>query len=295
MDSENYRILNQDMLKLEKFDGSSYTRWADKVKFMLMVVKLYYVLDPSLPPIPEDPVPEPRKQPELQRIADLEKLRMIRKEEETLACGHIKNALSNRLYDLYSPMTCPRELWKALEFKYKSQEDGTNKYNVSQYLRFQMVDETPILEQVHELNKLKMLSIAIPEIFKAHNRERRDKPVMNANNVQKYKRVGRCHVCGETRHYARECKDRKSTTSTANSVEGIQHLVANLHMEEIDMISEASTRIVAARGGWYLDYGSTIHVCDSRSKFVEHGPVRNGKQVIVANNGRTDIVGMGTV
>ncbi|XP_024962386.1 uncharacterized protein LOC112502647 [Cynara cardunculus var. scolymus] len=145
------------------------TRWADKVKFMLMVVKLYYVLDPSLPLIPEDPVPELGKQPDLDKIADLEKLRLICKKEETLVCGHIKNALSDCLYDLYFPITCPRELWKALKFNYKSQEDGTNKYLVSQYLRFQMVDEKQILEQVHELqvfvNKLKMLSIAIPEIF----------------------------------------------------------------------------------------------------------------------------------
>ncbi|XP_024974719.1 uncharacterized protein LOC112512810 [Cynara cardunculus var. scolymus] len=228
MDTGNYRILNQDMMKLDKFDGSSYTRWADKVKFMLMVLKLYYALDPSFPPIPEDPVPEPGQQPDLQRIADLQKLRMIRKEEETLVCGHIKNALSDRLYDLYSPIMCPRELWKSLEFKYKSQEDGTNKYLVSQYLRFQMVDDKPILEQVHELqvlvNKLKMLSIAIPEIFQvgavidkltpswkdfskrmmhktedyslndllkhlcieevARNRERRGKSMMNANSVQ---------------------------------------------------------------------------------------------------------------
>ena len=40
---------------------------------------------------------------------------------------------------------------------------------VSQYLRFQMVDEKTILEQIHELqvisNKLKGLSIDIPEIF----------------------------------------------------------------------------------------------------------------------------------
>ncbi|XP_024969736.1 uncharacterized protein LOC112509098 [Cynara cardunculus var. scolymus] len=169
MDTGNYRIINQDMMKLEKFDRSSYTRWTDKVKFMLMVVKLYYVMDPSLPPIPEKLVPKPRKEPDRQRVADLEKLKMIRNEEKTLACRHIKNVLSNRLYDLYSLITCPRELWKTLEFKYKSQEDDTNKYLVSQYLRFQMIDEKAILEQVHELqvlmNKLKMFSIVIPEIF----------------------------------------------------------------------------------------------------------------------------------
>ena len=77
--------------------------------------------------------------------------------------------MSDRLYDLYAPITCPRELWKALEHKYKAQEEGTNKYLVSKYLRFQMVDDKPIIEQVHEVqvlvNKMTALSISIPEIF----------------------------------------------------------------------------------------------------------------------------------
>ncbi|KAJ9558423.1 hypothetical protein OSB04_013037 [Centaurea solstitialis] len=72
-----------------KFDGSNYTRWADKVKFMLMVLNLAYVMDVNLK-------------------------RLLRKEAENLACGHIKSALSDRLYDLYAPITYPRELWKAL-------------------------------------------------------------------------------------------------------------------------------------------------------------------------------------
>ena len=162
----NFRVMNQEIAKLDRFDGCHYTRWADKVKFMLMVIKLYHVLDPNLPAIPIDPIPEPGQQPDLNRIAELQKLRLIRKEEESLACGHIKNALSDRLYDLYSSISDPKELWNALEYKYKAQEEGTNKYLVSQYLRLQMNDEKTILEQIHDLqvisNKLKALSVVIP-------------------------------------------------------------------------------------------------------------------------------------
>ena len=53
--------------------------------------------------------------------------------------------------------------------KYKAHEEGTNKYLISKYLDFQMVDDRSILEQVHELqvlvNKLTALSIPLPEIF----------------------------------------------------------------------------------------------------------------------------------
>ncbi|TLX67365.1 hypothetical protein E9993_23295, partial [Labilibacter sediminis] len=86
-----------------------------------------------------------------------------------MCLGHIKNTLSDRLYDLYARVVDPRELWNALELKYKAHEEGTNKYLVSKYLEFQMVDEKPILEQVHELqvlvNKLTALSIVLPKLF----------------------------------------------------------------------------------------------------------------------------------
>lgn len=167
--ASNLRILNQDFVKLNKFDGCNYTRWADKMKFALIVLKISYVLDPKLAPIPENHPPGTDNKVNEAEIVELEKQRMLRKEDEALCCGHIKNALSDRLYDVYGPMTDPRELWNALEYKYNAQEEGTNKYLISKYFDYHMVDEKNILEQVHELqvlvNKLKTLSIAIPEIF----------------------------------------------------------------------------------------------------------------------------------
>ncbi|KAK9053659.1 hypothetical protein SSX86_024733 [Deinandra increscens subsp. villosa] len=173
MDSElptaNLRLMNQEFVKLDRFDGQNYTRWADKVKFMLIVLKLYYVLDPELAPIPEKPVPKDGKEVDQKTITDLEAQRLNRKEAEDLCLGHIKNSLSDRLYDLYAQVKSPKELWKALELKYKAHEDGTNKYLIAKYLDFQMVDEKSILEQVHELQvlvkKLTSLSIPLPEIF----------------------------------------------------------------------------------------------------------------------------------
>ncbi|KAI3767273.1 hypothetical protein L2E82_17365 [Cichorium intybus] len=167
--SMNLNMMNQEFVKLDRFDGQNYSRWADKVKFLLAVLKLGYLLDPELPPIPANPVPEAGKQPDLKAISDLEKQRALRRESEQLCLGHIKNSLSDRLYDLYAPITDPRELWKALELKYKAHEEGTNKYLVSKYLEYQMVDDRSIMEQVHELqvlvNKLTTLSIALPELF----------------------------------------------------------------------------------------------------------------------------------
>ncbi|KAK9049048.1 hypothetical protein SSX86_031984, partial [Deinandra increscens subsp. villosa] len=385
MDSElptaNLRFMNQEFVKLDRFDGQNYTRWADKVKFMLIVLKLYYVLDPELAPIPENPVPKDGKEVDQKTITDLEAQRLNRKEAEDLCLGHIKNSLSDRLYDLYAQVKSPKELWKALELKYKAHEDGTNKYLIAKYLDFQMVDEKSILEQVHELqvlvNKLTSLSIPLPEIFQVgviiaklppswkdfskrmmhksedysldellkhlrieeetRNREKRGKVGTSVHhlaagssggsggsggsgqkgksaqkwkkplgpkkqvfkkpqqsNNQAKKRSGKCHVCGETGHYARECDQRKSAPASANAVAEITHLVANVDLGNIHMVAQRSTRILACRG-WFLDSGATVHVNGNRGAFITYEPVPEGTEVICADGHGVEVRGKGTV
>uniref|UniRef100_A0A2N9HKS3 Uncharacterized protein n=1 Tax=Fagus sylvatica TaxID=28930 RepID=A0A2N9HKS3_FAGSY len=91
-------------------------------------------------------------------------------EEDELVCrGHILNTLSDRLYDLFTTMTSPKEIWKALETKYKTEKQGTDKFIIQKYFDFKMMDNVSVLDQVHELqimdHKLNDLSIKIPELF----------------------------------------------------------------------------------------------------------------------------------
>ncbi|GKE91463.1 hypothetical protein Tco_1572558, partial [Tanacetum coccineum] len=54
--SSKLRIMNQEFVKLDKFDRCNYTSWADKMKFLLIVLKIFYVLDPLLASILANPV-----------------------------------------------------------------------------------------------------------------------------------------------------------------------------------------------------------------------------------------------
>ncbi|RVX02552.1 Retrovirus-related Pol polyprotein from transposon TNT 1-94 [Vitis vinifera] len=93
----------------------------------------------------------------------------LRVYNELICRGHILNALSDRLYDLYTNTYSTREIWEALENKYKAEEEGTKKFLISQYIDFKFFDEKPLLPQIHELqlivNKLKVLKIELPEAF----------------------------------------------------------------------------------------------------------------------------------
>src|SRR3954466_7658332 len=154
------KVMNQDLVKLDRFDGTNYTRWQDKMTFLLTALKIQYVLDPDLPPIPE---------PTDDDSDEVKKERKKRKEDELLCRGHILNTLSDRLYDLYTDNPSAVEIWKALEFKFKAEEEGTKKFLISKYFHFKFVDAKPILPQVHELqvpvNKIKAVKIDIPETF----------------------------------------------------------------------------------------------------------------------------------
>ncbi|RVW44269.1 Retrovirus-related Pol polyprotein from transposon TNT 1-94 [Vitis vinifera] len=160
MEGETIKIMNQDLVRLDRFDGSNFTRWQDKVRFLLTALKIFYILDPTLAPLPE-----PKENDTPQVVAARKK----REKDELICRGHILNALSDRLYDLYTNTNSAREIWEALENKYKAEEEGTKRFLISQYIDFKFVDEKPLLPQIHKLqvivNKLKVLKIELPEAF----------------------------------------------------------------------------------------------------------------------------------
>lgn len=41
------KILGKDTIKLDRMDGMSFTRWHEKLKFMLTTLNVYYVLGPN--------------------------------------------------------------------------------------------------------------------------------------------------------------------------------------------------------------------------------------------------------
>ncbi|XP_038687556.1 uncharacterized protein LOC119986939 [Tripterygium wilfordii] len=145
-------------VKLDRFDGTNFTRWQDKMIFLLTALKISYILDPEL-----QPFPEPSENDTDQIKADRKK----REEDELMCRGHILNTLSDRLYDLYTPLKSPKEIWHALESKYKTEKIGTDKFLIMKYFDFKMIDTLSVLDQVHDLqilvSKLRDLSVKIPE------------------------------------------------------------------------------------------------------------------------------------
>jgi hypothetical protein len=119
-DVTDFKVMNQDFVKLDRFNGTNFTRWQDKMKFLLTAPRIFYVLDPSLNSLPD---------PTLEDTDVVKAERKKRKEDELVYRGHILNTLSDRLYDLFTAIESLQEIWNALEAKYKTkQKKGTDKF-----------------------------------------------------------------------------------------------------------------------------------------------------------------------
>ncbi|GKA27964.1 glucose-6-phosphate isomerase 1, chloroplastic [Tanacetum coccineum] len=147
--SAGLRMFGSDTIKLDRMDGMNFTRWKEKMKFLLTAFKVYYVLEG--PPVGVMTEEEQRK----------------REQDETLCRGYILSTLTDRLYDLYTPMTSAREIWNSLEEKYTAEKEGADKFITFKFFEFAMEDNVSILDQVHEflilVSKFKNLNIEIPE------------------------------------------------------------------------------------------------------------------------------------
>nr|GEW35381.1 transposase, mutator type [Tanacetum cinerariifolium] len=88
----------------------------------------------------------------------------------------------------------------------------------------------------------------------------------------------KCNVCGEIGHCAQECKDKKSDCAKV----------------VLKAIIGFGTRSKQKAQGWYLNCGSSEHVCYSRDMFVDYNPMRD-HEVILDNDDHLDVAGIGTV
>ena len=76
------------------------------MKFLLTMLKIFYILDPTLALLSE---------PKENDMPNVAVARKKREEDELICMGHILNALSDKLYDLYTSTNSVRDIWEALE------------------------------------------------------------------------------------------------------------------------------------------------------------------------------------
>ena len=115
--------------KPEKFNGTEFKRWQQKILFYLTTFNLARFLQEDDPALKED-------ETDRQVVA---------------CCNYILNGLDNTLYNVYCAFNTERELWESLDKKYKTEDAGLKKFVVGKFLDYKMLDSKTVISQVQDL------------------------------------------------------------------------------------------------------------------------------------------------
>ncbi|XP_070003179.1 uncharacterized protein [Nicotiana sylvestris] len=108
---------------------------------------LLFVYFESSEVIKEDVPVLPESTPENERFMVTEAW----KHSDFLYKNYILSGLEDDLYNVYSNVKTSKELWGALENKYKIEDVGLKKFVAAKFLDYKMVDNKPVINQVQEL------------------------------------------------------------------------------------------------------------------------------------------------
>nr|GEV93881.1 T-complex protein 1 subunit zeta 1-like [Tanacetum cinerariifolium] len=84
--------MSTDIVKFDRFDGGSFKRWQKKIQFLLGTLNVAYVLTK----------PYPKESKDETLVASSERLKF--KNDNFICRGHILNAMSDLLFDLYEAL-----------------------------------------------------------------------------------------------------------------------------------------------------------------------------------------------
>ena len=101
--------------KPEKFNGTEFKRWQQKMFFYLTTLNLAKFLYEDAPTLNEN-------ESDKQVVVAIDAW----KHADFLCKNYILNGLDNTLYNVYSQIKTARELWDSLDKKYKTEDIGVS-------------------------------------------------------------------------------------------------------------------------------------------------------------------------
>ncbi|KAK3036301.1 hypothetical protein RJ639_031273 [Escallonia herrerae] len=137
--------IGSDFHRLERFDGGDFVRWQKKMHFLLVTVKVYYVIVN----------PRPLKPGENEEKSVAKSRERLRWDQDDEICrGHILNGMSNTLFDAYHTVKTAKELWNQLERRYITEDATSKRFIVSKFFYYKMVDGRSVMEQFNEIKSI---------------------------------------------------------------------------------------------------------------------------------------------
>ncbi|KAK4385414.1 hypothetical protein Sango_2665400 [Sesamum angolense] len=193
----------------------------------------------------------------------------------------------------------PLEIWNALEQKYNTEKQGTDKFITMKYFEFAMRDEeTRIRDKMYQVQPSSKVNY-VSEKNKNTNPNGVGKK-RKSFDCDSNKRHVTCYNCGKKGHIKKDCRFRKKQKTfgmpnvqvVETNVEEIVAMVSNLH---IGMVTELNMAAAVKSFDWWYDSGATVHVCNDKNQFKYYEDAAEGQQVLMGNANTTTVLGKGNV
>lgn len=128
--------------KLIKFEGHDFSRWRNKMHFLLITLKAVYILSTPMPKYIED---EPQK---------VTRRRSKWENDDYICRVLILNGMPDSLLDVYQNVESSKELWNSVKSMYVIEDASSKKFLVNNFMSYKMVYTRPVMEQFHELLRI---------------------------------------------------------------------------------------------------------------------------------------------
>ncbi|KAH0654259.1 hypothetical protein KY285_031717 [Solanum tuberosum] len=126
--------------KPAKFSRVDFKKWKQKIFFYLTTLSLQRFINENVPVMSDEaPAEERFLVTEAWTHSDF------------LCKNYILSGLQDDLYNVYINVKTSKELWDALEKKYKIEDVGMKKFIVAKFLDYKMIDSKTVVTQVQEL------------------------------------------------------------------------------------------------------------------------------------------------
>uniref|UniRef100_A0A2N9IC33 CCHC-type domain-containing protein n=1 Tax=Fagus sylvatica TaxID=28930 RepID=A0A2N9IC33_FAGSY len=315
--------------KPEKFNGTEFKRWQQKMLFYLTTLNLAKFLYEDAPTLNEN-------ESDKQVVAAIDAW----KHADFLCKNYILNGLDNTLYNVYSQIKTARELWDSLDKKYKTEDAGTKKFIEGMTLS-ESFQVATIIEKLpsswkefknylkHKRKEMKLEDLIVRLRIEEDNRtsekamwnqtiESKANVVEHNNKNKKRKHFGqefgqgsnqdtkgghakrfkgKCFICDKPGHRAKDCRKRndqgnkKTFQANISEVGTLSKDVSDINLSAV--VSEVN--LVGDTKEWWVDTGATRHICSDKNMFSKYHSVEHGEQLFMGNSSTARVEGKGKV
>ncbi|XP_028077782.1 uncharacterized protein LOC114279697 [Camellia sinensis] len=193
------------------------------------------------------------------------------KQSDFLCRNYVLNSLADSLFNVFYAKDLAKELWDALDKKYKTEDAGAKKLVIGRFLDFKMADSKTVISQVQEfqviLHKIHVEGMFLSKSFQAVDCRKKKKP---------------------DKKYPPQNKSRAHMVEIEDLSQDVDDMYLAAVVSEVNIIGSNLKE-------WWMDTRATCHICAEKKMFTTFESISKGVKFFMKNSATSTVEGKGKV